>query len=171
MSSTSTSICTSSSRPHRRSRKVTFSRYSELAIVPKADKDVSNNIWYSSKERSEFRRTLSEDVRRVSSSQAASQAAHVAEGAGDVSVVSTLPKVQAYETVGIEVFLNQELTKRVMETKTAHVHSVLVEQSRQRRQGIHDVEKLAHASEQSAWTQERARIIATGYWLQYIFER
>ena len=76
----------------------------------------------------------------------------------------------AHERVGIELYLNKGMKKRVVETKRAHVQAVLSEQSRQRQQDIHDIEELSSVSKETSWTGERAHILATGYWLQYLFE-
>ena len=146
----SSSISTSSrAQAHRPS--VTFSQFSELAFIPQ---DKNTSLWYSSKERRHFRQALQQDVRRI--------AREIQDD--DIS------QDHVYERVGIEVITNQSLAKRVVETRYAHVKAVLSEQRIQKQQGIYDVDKLASVSQKTAWTSERARVLATGYWLQYIFD-
>ena len=130
---------------------VTFSQYSQLALIPK-DKNASEK-WYSSKESRRFRKTFFEDARRVSS--------EIEQG--------KIP--EAYETVGIEPFTTPGLLKWIQDAKCTHVNTVLLEQEFQRQSGFHDPERLANASSQSSWTKDRAQVLATGYWLQYIFEQ
>src|SRR6056300_1196839 len=91
-----------------RRQTVTFSQYSQLALIPK-DNNISDK-WYSSKESRCFRKTYFDDARRVSSS--------IEQG----------KTPQVYETVGIEPFTTPDLLKRIQETKSAHVTTVLLEQ-------------------------------------------
>ena len=55
-----------------------------------------------------------------------------------------------YECVGIDIFLSEGLLKRVVETKRAHIHSMLSKQSRQRLRNICDIEKLASVSKRTS---------------------
>ena len=137
--------------PKAKRQTVSFSQFSQLALIPK-DKNLSEK-WYSSKESRRFREAYFEDVRRVSSA--------IEQG--------KIP--EAYETVGIEPFTTPGLLKRIEKTKRAHIITLLLEQEFQRQSGFYDPERLANASSQSSWTKDRAQVLATGYWLQYILEQ
>lgn len=139
--------------PERKTRVVAFSRYSQMALIPK-DKLMSKK-WYSSQDRYCFRQDMNEAVRRLSRE----------------AMDDKLSQSNVHECVGIEVFLNKDLARRIMEARCSHIKAVLSEQSRQKRQGICDAEKLAAVSTKTSWTQERARNLAIDYWLQHILEK
>ena len=152
----------SRSNSTRQQGGVTFSQYSELALIPKDDNKTSSQKWHSSQEYQNFRRALIEDARRVSSRD-------------DVRVPSSSVRYQHHnvaDQVGIEVFLSRGLAQHVQETRRAHIHAVLREQHLQRQRGVCNVERLARSSmKTSKMTSERARILAIGYWLQSTFEK
>lgn len=130
-------------------RAVTFSRFSELAFIPKDDN--SSNNWYSSKDNLSFRQALVKDARRMS---------REIQGA---PLDAKILRENLYGCVGIEKFVTKGLAREIQETRRAHVNAVLSEQSLQRQQGVCDIEKLSSVSNKTQWTKERARILATGY--------
>lgn len=130
-------------------RAVTFSRFSELAFIPKDDN--SSNNWYSSKDNLSFRQALVQDARRMS---------REIQGA---PLDAKILRENLYGCVGIEKFVTKGLAREIQETRRAHVNAVLSEQSLQRQQGVCDIEKLSSVSNKTQWTKERARILATGY--------
>ena len=147
ISSKMSTIYSCSSSP----KVVSFSKYSEVTLIPKEDIYTSKK-WYSPNDRDQFYQNLNEDIKRASRDIAQQSLHH-----------------RKYECVGIDVFLTEGLAKRLLETKRAHVHAVLSEQNRQRERGFCDMDKLADVSKKTSWTRDRARTIATGYWLQYLF--
>ena len=132
-------------------RSVSFSHFSELVYIPK---DHADKKWYSSQDRQSFRQAFVEDVRRVTR--------EIEEAGG--------PRNQ-YDLVGLEVFVKEDLARKVQDTRRAHVRSVLSEQMLQRQRGICNNEKLSIVSMKSNWLEKRARIVAMGFWLQESFEK
>ena len=100
----------------------------------------------------QFRQDLLRDVRRVTN-----KIQEISEGTGTETGFLT------DECIGIEKFVTSGLSRRLAQARLEHVDAVLLEQTRQRQQGISDVKILARMSEKSRWTAERARSIAAAY--------
>ena len=131
---------------------VTFSKLSQLAIIPEWDEASTSEAWYTKDDKIIFQRALLRDARRV--------AAEVERAPLDAPLTADV----LYECVGIEAFVTDGLMARIAERRRAHVRAVLVEQRLQKELGIHDPERLAAVSSQfSRSMKDRARRLAFGY--------
>jgi hypothetical protein len=134
-----------------RSQAVSFAVYSELYIIPAGDHHGSA-IWYSSQDKQEFRRSMVRDIKKVS---------RVIDG---LPMEGSFTQDQLIDCLGIELFISKGAARSAAEVRSAHIHDVLAEQSRQRQNGICDIGRLSSISQKgSLWTKERARNLAVGY--------
>lgn len=145
---TASSSSPSSSSP--KGKTVTFSQYSQLAVVPRAE--FPDSCWYSPKDKTRFHRTVAKDVMRMM---------QVIE---DTPADAKFTPEQLYEFVGIEIFVTKGMAGYVAAARRAHVRAVLAQQHRQWRQGKCSPEDLAQVSKMmSAKSEERAQKLASGY--------
>ena len=129
-------------------RKVRFTKFSVLVLIPKDEHGLK---WYNSQDREAFRLELVRDVRRLSGEL---------ERTGSEALT---PEV-LLDCMGIEVFVTRGLLRRMTEQKRMHIHAVLSEQLLQTRQGISDPEKLSKVAKRSSKSSaKRARKLAAGY--------
>lgn len=137
------------------SRGVTFSEYSELFYIPRCDDDgrMKSRTWYSAKDRHCFRRTLINDVRRVT------------KEIGNLTFEVSMSHEQLCDCLGIESFISGTSVARNVElARRVHIAAVLSEQHCQKQNGTCDMERLSGISlRQSEWSAKRARMLAMGF--------
>lgn len=146
-----TNLILSAERPPPRA--ITFSEYSELVYIP-CDPDDKCIKWYSSDDSRRFRKTMVDDIRRLS---------HEIDvlPRGDI-----LTQDQLCKCLGIDAFLckNDAAIRRAGQSRRAHIAAVLSEQWTQKQNGKCDVARLSSISQNSSRrTVEKARKLAMGY--------
>ncbi len=133
-------------------RRVVFSEYSELVIVPRSDEHTLSTTWYSAQDRYHFRQTLIHEARGVSREIKALPL-------GDV-----LSHEQLCDCLGIELFITMGAARKADQARRSHIAAVLSEQCRQKQEGVCDLERLSRVSKRgSELSTVRASKLAAGY--------
>lgn len=134
-----------------RPRAVSFSEFSSLVFIPKANEAESESMWYSTEEKESIRQDLIRDATRM------------ARTMNGTPVRSITPE-HLVQCIGLEPFVTPGLARRMGQQKRAHVQAVLLEQRSQRTRGISDLDKLASISrDTSGEMTERSHRLAMGY--------
>ena len=137
--------------PSTTPKSVSFSECSSLYLLTKDHEDDTDSVWYTPQERKHFRLALLRDARKMSKYLQNAQAEMSPE--------------QLCECIGIEHWLSTpDVPRRMAETRRSHASDVLLEQQRQERFGVYDVERLASVSmRKTSQSKERASRLAVGY--------
>ena len=133
-----------------RRRRVNFAPEAKVArIINDSSNDVhSHDLWYTSKEYRQMKRTRSQDI-------------CIAIRAMQSSEFQESPSSQHLHMVGIERYLSQALLMKTKLQRGVHINAVLDEQERQDRNMIFDPESLGDLSRKhSKWSVGRAQISA-----------
>jgi len=129
---------------------VSFSRYSQLALIPRRTDIEECQLWYTDQEKREIRRALVRDPLRMSA---------VVDRAG-----TTIDLDQLHECVGIETYMTRGLARMVVDVRRSNIEAVLAEQRRQAERGVRDEDAISTVSRKhSKWSRDRARKLAEGY--------
>ena len=140
-----------SSETTRRPRGVHFSTHNEMEYIDVTSSEEKSARWYSSKDKRRFKKTLINEVRKMT--EVLATPSHKIS-ASDLSAC-----------VGLEVFLSQGLAKRIRDKRDMHTNAILEEQCRQIEVNIWDDDRLSRISEKSSrWSRGRSHDIALGYW-------
>ena len=138
---------------------VRFSPTSEMVVFERhnsSDSSANSKIWYSGKDvcamKAEYRRNIRNTHKRLSSG-----IPPTADYNQDFTVQTEAGTIEEVELFGMENMLTPRLVAKRITTRKEYVHSVLLEQSRQRYQKEQDVDRLSLVARQSSrWSTLRA---------------
>ena len=139
MSITSTSTSTTNvPQETASSRAVTFSKWSNMVIIPKRSKRLNKDQWYTEDDEVQFKQERIQDVQRMYTTLASTPP-------GDM-----IPQEVLQDCVGIEAFLGQEQRLSMQAKKRAGQH-------------VFSEQELSIFSEQnSRWAVDKAKRRARG---------
>jgi len=144
MKTTITTTSKMSTEMSTTARAVTFSPWSEMAVIPKEKMKLAER-WYSTEDHARFKQELIRDVQGVSRVIATTPA-------------DMLTQDELHECIGIESFLNQDLLRHLQAKKRAHVRAIVIGQR------IYNEEELSLVSKiSSRWARDGAHFRAKGF--------
>lgn len=104
-----------------------------MTIIDYPTPEEKKSMWYSHEDLEGFKRVLAQDVSKFS---------QMVKGA----TFDSLTKHDLLHSMGLETFLQQDFTKRVLRMRKAHLLRILIEQDRQRTFNTNNVEDIARLS-------------------------
>jgi len=125
-------------------RAVSFSPTSEMYIVPQESS--SKSMFYSREEIDTFKRNLQHDIHQMRR--------HFASG-------EETSREVLYDCMGLENFASQDVLRRIVTKRRAHVNAVLQEQQRGTNSSINSIAMVSMIY--SRWARQRAEKIALSY--------
>ena len=130
--------------------RVTFSEYSQLSLIPKADECTQDSTWHTREQQQSFTESTMAQTRRLRNLLADTPP-------------ESITQQDLYECVGLENLLSSEISRKVVLRKRAHVDLILSVQ-RSHHGACYKAEKIAFASMHSSrWSRERAANLAASY--------
>ena len=157
--STDEQSSTSGTKPQHTVNSVRFSPTSEMVVFERhnsSDSSANSRIWYSGKDvsamKAEYRRNI-----RNTHKQLSFGLPPTADYNQDFTVQTEAGTIEEVELFGMENMLTPRLVAKRIMTRKEYVHSVLLEQSRQKYQKEQDVDRLARVARHSSrWSTLRA---------------
>lgn len=129
-------------------RLVSFSCTSLMTIIGYPTPEEKKYMWYSHEDLEGFKRVLAQDISKCS---------QMVNGATS----DLLTEHDLLHSMGLESFLQQDVTKRIIRMRKAHLQRILFEQDRQRILNTYSVEEIARLSAiSSGWSMRRSHAIA-----------